>query len=58
MSARYALEALPAIDTLLANDERRLQRLFALLGTGARELSLSEGELALLKDWDRPEDLG
>jgi hypothetical protein len=32
--------------------------LFARLGPSASELALTAAELALLADWDRPEDLG
>ena len=58
LSARYAVTALPVLDAQVAADERALQRLFARLGPSASELPLTAAELALLADWDRPEDLG
>lgn len=57
LSARYAVAAMPVLDAMLAQGERALQRLYARLGNGAAELPLEQGELALLADWDRPEDL-
>jgi molybdopterin-guanine dinucleotide biosynthesis protein A len=58
LSARYAVTVLPVLDAQIADGQRALQRLFAQLGPSASELALTAPELALLADWDRPEDLG
>jgi molybdopterin-guanine dinucleotide biosynthesis protein A len=56
--ARYdPAQTRPRIDALLERGERALQRLFASVGDGVSALPLSPGEAALLRDWDRPEDV-
>ncbi len=56
--ARYASEpALHAARAVLAEGQRALHRVFAKLGPRAGELPLDPGEAALLRDWDRPEDV-
>jgi len=58
LGARYSVRALPAIDAAIAAREHSLQHLFARLGAGAAPLAVNDAELAALRDWDSPEDLG
>jgi molybdopterin-guanine dinucleotide biosynthesis protein A len=57
--ARYScLVCLPVVEGLLSTERRALQAIFDALGEAARELSVTDEERALLKDWDEPEDVG
>jgi len=56
--ARYScLVCLPVVEALVSTKRRALQAIFDVLGETARELSLSDEERALLRDWDQPEDV-
>jgi molybdenum cofactor guanylyltransferase len=56
--ARYAPEpALAATRAALGSGERALYRVLERLGTRAVELPLMPSEIALLRDWDEPEDV-
>jgi molybdopterin-guanine dinucleotide biosynthesis protein A len=57
LSARYALSTRVVVDAAVAAREHSLQRVFALLGDGARELAVADAELRALTDWDSPEDM-
>ena len=57
LTARYSVDALPAVDDAIAAREHSLQKLYARLGDGAASLSLNDAELRALRDWDSPEDL-
>jgi molybdopterin-guanine dinucleotide biosynthesis protein A len=56
LAARYAVDALPAVDAAIAAGERALQRVVGRLGARAVELVVSERERAELRDWDEPGD--
>jgi molybdenum cofactor guanylyltransferase len=59
LCARYAPEpVLAAAHATLANGERALQRVFQRLGPHASALPLEAQDSELLRDWDRPEDIG
>jgi molybdopterin-guanine dinucleotide biosynthesis protein A len=57
LTARYSVQALPAIEGAIRDGEHSLQRLFARLGAAAGELALDASERQSLRDWDRPEDV-
>ena len=58
MCARYATREVSAYaERALARREHSLQTLFAALGAAAERLPLGDGEQALLRDWDSPEDI-
>lgn len=57
LAARYGVATLATLDRTLAAGERSFQRFFARLAADAAELELSAADLALLGDWDRPEDI-
>ncbi|HEY6559750.1 MAG TPA: NTP transferase domain-containing protein [Polyangiaceae bacterium] len=58
MCARYATrDVTQQAELLLARGEHSLQALFAALGGAALPLPLADGEQALLRDWDSPEDI-
>jgi molybdenum cofactor guanylyltransferase len=60
--ARYRPQpVLAAIDVALASGRTSLQSIFDILDTGADrsvELALSADETMMLRDWDRPSDMG
>lgn len=58
MCARYATREVSALaERALERREHSLQTLFAALGAAAERLPLGDGEEALLRDWDCPEDI-
>jgi molybdopterin-guanine dinucleotide biosynthesis protein A len=57
LTARYRVSVAEVVGAAIDTGEHSLQRLFARLGTRARELELSAAEFRELRDWDRPEDL-
>ncbi|HTQ08197.1 MAG TPA: NTP transferase domain-containing protein [Polyangiaceae bacterium] len=54
--ARYAVDALDAVDAAMLAGERALQAVIARLGERAVALDVNEHERAELRDWDEPGD--
>jgi molybdopterin-guanine dinucleotide biosynthesis protein A len=57
LTARYTCAIRPVVEAAVAAGEHSLQRVFARVGDGARELVVDELELRALVDWDSPKDV-
>ncbi len=57
LCSRYGTAALTAVELVLRSERHALQSVFQALGERARPLAMTPSDFALLRDWDRPEDV-